>query len=143
MKTGIVVFSGLIALLGLGLQTNKEAEIKSFSLKGCVQCQVNDIVIDCDSSLLSWKKSCPHLENCLPNPLNLKQNTLVGASFYADCMATHDFKGHTSPDSKTYIIDVKEHNGHCANSNMHDYWLLIPKLPKGYTAELGMPEQAD
>tara|TARA_B100001939_G_C16874838_1_gene588147 strand:+ start:707 stop:1180 length:474 start_codon:yes stop_codon:yes gene_type:complete len=73
---------------------------------------------------------------CQFENINFNNYTLLGKPIWASCKhkIKRDVTEDTSNNKYIYTIEIKE-CGECSELNMVENWVLVPKIPSGYTVD--------
>ncbi len=120
----------------------KSEGIIEADINPCLNCNIlvnenSSFVINSENEYLKLASFAHNNQTaCEFMPINFNIYTLLGKTIWSNCKSK--IKRHVSNDieNKKYIftIELKE-CGNCAEQNIINNWILVPKIPVGYSVD--------
>jgi hypothetical protein len=127
----------------LSTRPNLLLKTRRIDLKGCIQTIFDkEFIIGDQATFLKTVRNDASREFCLKNleKIDFDEHTLIGLELntgYCETPVGLTSKAFRNDAEKRYIVKIGflEPNEPCRARSQYDFWLLVPKLPAGYTVK--------
>ena len=140
MATGIllITIAGAQAFAQNPPGNDSDVEVPAAPIPMTCRSQSNDsqvITDDAEFKKLLAKVDREYCSDARNLKIDFQKYSLIAVQIDADCRANVSLRVTKNAETKSYNVTVSEKYGGCRGTDLHNRWVLVEKLPAGYTVQ--------